>query len=318
LRIQNKESSLVRNINVYLSQDSLAQLLWTLKLPKGSYHVKLNTNQPPLVHEEAFITIPDLDKPFSSSLVLATTAIETISNAPSEMPIFQSRDNMLHFAIAYSNCAQEQLSVRAILYRREAGDKEATYASLEQIAAVLRVGNGKTTFQGKFQLDSLSAGAYLVEVLAYKKDDRIFSELEQSREFRLRWSGLATLMERPAKAVERMVHIAGADWVAQKRDLGQEQQKIAVQAFWQKHNPRESERAMTRYFRRLDMAEKRFSASEAALCRVFALHGEAESKTFTRGNIDYMRWHYPQTGITFLFKRKAHNQEKGGNYELVY
>jgi hypothetical protein len=316
LRLENKKKTVLRNKGFILPQDTTSVLVWELVLPPGSYSAQMRAEEPPFTEVSADITIPPAGLPLASSLVLSLKPIDVLDQSPSRIPVFQSSASTLHFALAYQQCPQDQLSVRAILYKAERGNQEPTYASLEQVAAVFRLRDGAAAFRGRFALDSLEAGNYLIEVLAYE-DDRIIPELERSQEFSIRWPGLQSLLDTPSHAIKRMQHIAGEQWVAEKMSLDENQQVDALLSFWRRHKPREHELAMARYFQRLATAEALFSQSQTHLCRMYALYGKAEIRRFFEGNSEFQRWHYPKTGITFLFKRRISDGESG-LFELVH
>ncbi|MEZ4684568.1 MAG: GWxTD domain-containing protein [Bacteroidia bacterium] len=310
LAVENKAVGQFRNKDFKLEQDSLPVLLWELAMKPGGCEAKLESHSPPFHEISASINIPASKGPVGSSLVLSTQPLSKLDQIASQLPVYSTSDKKLFFSINYLQCSQDQLSVRAILYKNDQGKQEATYASLEQIAAILRVQQGQATFRGSFHIDSLPAGKYLIEVLAYE-DDRIIPELERSREFSLRWAGLATLLDSPRVAIRRMEYIAGKAWVTETLALEPAKQAPALLSFWKAQSPREPERLMAGYFERLGEAEKRFSPAQSDLCRIFSLYGEAKTTEFSASNTQYQRWFYPQTGITFLFRRETGRREPG-------
>ncbi|MFK7972983.1 MAG: GWxTD domain-containing protein [Bacteroidia bacterium] len=302
IQLNHASRPLVYKNDIILEDTARSVMIWAISLPAGVYTAKADLLTSPFSSWEKSFSIPEVSTLQASSLVLSSSPILD-PNKTDGFASFSTQTATLHYFLQYRSLSLKSLSVRAILYRKERSSEGETFTSLEQKATILSFQKKLATFSGKFELDSLEAGTYLIEMLAYE-DDKLVSSLERNRTFTVAWSGMSTLLEKPEETILRMSHITDNQWVNDHILLSKKAQQDAILQFWEGHNPDEPRLAMARYFRRIEQAEARFTSWENDQARIYTLFGEADVKTFQEGNTSFQRWHYKDQGLVFLFRKK--------------
>lgn len=303
LELRSEGGDFVRKKKVKIDRVSEARLLWSLSLPQGEFQVDMTGLTSPFFSCNTRTSCPSPNDFLASDLLLSLDNKMTPLEREPLSEVLDNEVDMLHYQVLYTQPQKKQLTIRAILYRKESNAQGETFTSLEQKAEVLTFTSGKASFQGSFRMAHLEAGTYLVEILAYE-DDRIIPELERNQTLILQWSGLKDVFAEPNISLQKMKHITDPEWLDDALKKEKDLQKGILSEFWNKRNPNEPLLAMTTYFQRIQTAERLFKTWDCDQARTFVLYGRAIVNSFNKDKIDYERWSYDAEGLVFLFKKK--------------
>ncbi|MEW6685622.1 MAG: GWxTD domain-containing protein [Candidatus Edwardsbacteria bacterium] len=185
----------------------------------------------------------------------------------------------------------------------------------------LSVSSLRTQGTMEFTVDSLSSGAYTVEVKVESKKNRI----NRAEEFYVETS-FFFLEKEYNKRVEQLIYIATSEEMKKLKEAAPEERKKLWDEFWQSKNPTPAlkrNEAMIDYFRRVDYANEHFSTYrkengwKTDRGRIYIRYGppdEVERHPFELDTRPYEIWYYYQTNQKFVFM----DIHGFGEYILVY
>lgn len=238
----------------------------TFRLPEGSYQVAIS------IGNEVFTrnyTAPTAAAGYAASdIVLANAPFAARSLASQPEAIrrvvlgkeIQERQP-LFWLMRIGTAVQKRVSVRLVLYRQAQGkERVAAYSSVWQRNYVREL-SGEAWLTDSLPTHQLTAGDYIVEVLAYDGKTRI---AERSITFSLPWTGFARLYADVPTAV-RMMRWA---WKPATLDsvlrLPAVRQREAFDGLWRQRFPQDTRQAMQRYYTAIFAAETRFAQPNQA------------------------------------------------------
>ena len=207
---------------------------------------------------------------------------------------------------------QPVLTARAILYEEKSNRKSASpstaYTSLKQINQVMKVNHENITFSGKFDLENLPTGNYLIEILWYEEarlageksiSFSIVTEAYYWQERNIEESILKIKLLVPPEKIQALQAIQNIP-----------EKKSALKVVWKTLYPNDSEQQAYLFYEKIRKADEKFVTEplrwQSDKGIVYIKYGEpAETRKFHTAHGEYEGWKYPQWDLTFMFKQNG-------------
>lgn len=205
------------------------------------------------------------------------------------------------------------LTARAILYQEKKSQediKATTYASVRQVNQILAMQNRAGLFVGEFDLGSLLAGKYLIEILIYA-DAQLLAE--KSIRFEISAERVFLRSAEIDKSIDNLVLLCTPQQIGQIKALSSvgEKKALLLRIFEQRY-PNEALLQADLYFAKIHHAHQRFLDEvdfwHSARIGTFLRYGEPDMmEELVVGGRKFQKWKYKKWNLLFLFEKK----EKG-------
>ncbi len=203
------------------------------------------------------------------------------------------------------------LTARAILYQEkksQSNTKATTYTSLRQVNQVLSLQNGTAYFTGNFDLSSLFAGKYLIEVLIYA-DAQLLSE--KSVRFEISQEPSFIRAENIDKSIADLVLICNDLKIKKTQGISAylEKKQALIQIFEQRY-PNEGILQAQAYFDKVAKIRQRFANEPdfwaSHQVQIFSRYGEPDKiEKISFAGAEFQKWKYEKWNLLFIFEKKG-------------
>lgn len=275
--------------------------------PPGAYRVVLEVSTPQgLWVEECVCAIPPLrEHTFSDIRILnvsgGVNVSETVSNRQTALP----------FDVLFYDTRRKPLAMRALLYKKEpikALEFAQKYLLVQQLTTAFYAERGFRKYEGRFSIEGLEAGEYMIAVYALD-DEKIIAEA--TRPFFMEWRGTDALYANIDSSVAEMRYGAPpAAWEKIDDVHNPEQKRALFTAFWQSQNPPDEiypARAMEEYFQKTERVgrlyrEGALSGTRTERGQVYLLLGPPDVE---RTETNKLEWRYRKLNLVCRFEKQG-------------
>lgn len=260
--------------------------------------------------ERTFFCMPyNAGKMYASDVFLASAPFSNpISSKGFAGKIKIENRNFLYFSEAIQS-KNPIVTVRAVLYKevenRANISKTSTYNSIQQINTILSLSQNQGNFSGKFDIQKLEKGNYLIEVFVYS-DKELLSE--KSVGFEIVQEAYYWKNSEIDESIRKMQVILSKERVENLLKLPLIEKKAALQNVWSELYPNEGETQAQLFYDKINTAILLYGKDgkgwQGARASTYIRYGEPDEKrTFHTATGDYEGWLYHKWQLAFTFQK---------------
>jgi len=315
------ESGVYLHREVSFQHDGGKPFFVDLRLPPGRYEVEGEIEDRRLstyasVELPEVLVVPDMGEGlgniYLSDIFLAPPrSYASVFEVPQLMATITHARLGMHYAMEVNAPGLERITIRAVLYVEsptQAGTSTRAYESRHQVNVVLPLDElGRGTFRDTLDLQSLTWGEYMIQILVYQEEEFI---MDKKTWFNKGGDTEEQIFDELDKSIRMMRYLVPEKQLTELLELTDMQVKqVEFLKIWNKLYGDEAQNRMEAYYQKVYDANGQFAEGEKEgwvtdRGRVFITYGKPVIKALEINGKPYERWTYPRWALSFLFEKR--------------